>query len=297
MEEEGKFAEALTHWERVLDRTTGTEKDREVARTRIKELRLKVQINADPALAKQWNVLVLIYKETLWDREENGNTTQIRRVFTESDYEQIGKSLAGFRDVVFEWSSGILLLDFDIEFIEEPITYRGRSFPVSPRDVATVFRKVADKTNKKYNTVIGYVKFQGGEGRDIPRPWTAAMYGRIGELDNAGYMMVPWGPDYPYSGEWFGEMELHEWLHQIDDLVHVNLGYPRGTGVNPDWGRTVDDSRTDGEQEYKRPHDVTTWVYFYKHIMTEHMTRQIWSELTIDPNLEVKPGAVIQIGE
>jgi len=65
--------------------------------------------------------------------------------------------------------------------------------------------------------------------------------------------------------------------------------------IAQDDGRTVDDSRTDGEQEYKRPPDCTTWTLFYKHLMTEHTTRQIWSELTIDPNLEVKPGAVIKI--
>jgi len=293
MEAAGKFAEALILWERVLDRTTCTEKDREAARVRIKELRPKVQINADPEQARKWNVLILIYKETLWDREEDGTVTQIRRGFTESDYEQIGKSLAGFRDMVFEWSSGILLVDYDVEFVEEPVRYGGRGFPVSIRNVATTFRTVADR--KQYDTVIAYVKFRGGEGRDLPRPWTAAVYGRVGELGNAAYIMVPWGPDYPYRGERFGEMELHEWLHQIDDIVHHHLGYPRGTTRSSDDGRTEDDSRTDGEHEYKRPAGVSTWVYFYKHLMTEHMTRQIWSELTIEPNPETKPGAVIQI--
>lgn len=293
MEEAGKITEALILWERVLDRTTCTEKDREVARSRIKELRPKVQINADPEQARKWNVLVLIYKEIQWDREQDGTVTQIRRVFIENDYEQIGKSLAGFRDVVFEWSFGIILLDFDVVFIETPVTYRGRDFPVVPRDVVPEYKKVADQ--KRYDTVMAYVKFQDDEGPEIPRPWTAAIYGRISELGNAAYLMVPWGPDYPYRGEWFGEMELHEWLHQIDDIVHQNLGYPRGTTRSSDDGRTMDDSRTDGEHEYKRPHNVTTWVYFYKHLMTEHMTRQIWDEITIDPNPETKPGAIIQI--
>jgi len=296
MEEEGKFAEALILWERVLDRTTAAEENRSKARERIRELRPKVQINVDPDKAHKWNVLVLIYKEVNAERaEQDESVTKIRQVFTDKDFEQIGKSLAGFRDMVFEWSSGIMLLDFDVVFVEEPITRipQRSGFPLQPRDVAVEYRKVADQ--KKYDTVIAYVKFRGSEGPGLPRPWTAAVYGRIGELGNAAYMMVPWGPDYPYRGERFGEMELHEWLHQIDDLVHQNLGYPRGTTRSSDDGRTVNDSRTDGEQEYKRPLDVTTWVYFYKHLMDEHMTRQVWSELTINPNPEIKPGAVIKI--
>jgi len=290
----GNVAEALTLWERVLDRTTCTEAQRSKARERIKALRPNVKINTDKEKARKWNVLVLVYKEVNGEKtEQDGTVTKYHQVFTDKDFEQIGKSLGGFRDLVFEWSAGNLLMDFDIVFVEEPVTRipERKGFPLEPGDVAREYRKVAD--GKKYDTVIGYVKFKGSEGPGLSRPWTAAMYGRIGELGNAGYMMVPWGPDYPYRGELSGEMELHEWLHQIDDVVHKRLGYPRGTSRNPDDGRTVSDSRTDGEQEYKRPPDCTTWTLFYKHIMTEHMTRQIWSELSPDP--EGKPGAVITI--
>ena len=293
MEEAEKFAEALILWERILDRTTCTEQDREKARGRIKELRTKVQNNFDKDQARKWNVLVLVYKEATWDQKaEDGTVTSSRRVFSESDYKQIGLSLGGFRDLVFTGSSGIVLLDFDFVFVEKPIIYSGQGFPVSPRDALPEFKKVAD--HKKYDTVMAYVKFRGGDGPNLPRPWTAAVYGRVGELDNAAFMMVPWGPDYPYRGEKNGEMELHEWLHQIDDIVHQNLGYPRGTTRSSDDGRTVDDSRKDGEQEYKRPNNVTTWVHFYEHLMTEHMTRQIWSEITTNPNGS-KPGKVISI--
>ena len=296
MEESGKIAEALTLLERILDRTTTTEANRSKIRERIKELRSKVKINTDPNQARKWNILVLIYKEISGESTEQDEATKkIHQVITEHDLEQIGKSLAGFRDLVFEWSSGVLLLDFDFVVIEEPITRipRKGEFPLSPRDVVPEYKKVADR--KRFDTVIAYVKFTGSEGPSLPRPWTAAIYGRINELGDAGYMMVPWGPDYPYKGELYGEMELHEWLHQMDDVVHRNLGYPRGTTRSSDDGRTTDDSRTDGEQEYKRPRDCTTWTLFYKHLMTEHLTRQIWSELTINPNPEVKPGTVIEI--
>ena len=298
MEAAGKIAEALILWERVLDRTTCTEEQRRQARERVKELRPQVAINTDADKARKWNVLVLIYKEVKVEQtDQDGTVRNIHQVFTDEDFAQVGKSLAGFRDLVFEWSSGVMLLDFDFSFVEEPITRvrqgRGGGFPLQPRDIVPEYEKVAGE--KKFDTVIAYVKFQGSDGPTLSRPWTAAIYGRIAELGNAGYMMVPWGPDYPYRGELAGEMELHEWLHQIDDVVHQNLGYPRGTTRSSDDGRTENDSRTDGEQEYKRPPDCTTWTLFYKHLMTEHLTRQIWSELTIDPDSEFKPGAVIKI--
>ncbi|MCL1920753.1 MAG: hypothetical protein FWG50_06700 [Kiritimatiellaeota bacterium] len=298
MEAAGKHAEALTLWERVLDRTTCTEEQRSKARARVAALRPKVKINTDPARARKWNVLALVYKEVNGERtEEDGSVTKIHQVFTEKDFAQIGKSLAGFRDLVFEWSSGVVLVDFDFVLVEEPITRipQKKGFPLAPRDIVPEYKKAS--AGKAYDTVIAYVKHKGSEGPGLGRAWTAAMYGRIGELGDAGYMMVPWGPDYPYHGELCGEMELHEWLHQIDDLIHKNLGYPRGTSRSPDDGRTWNDSRTDGEQEYKRPKDCTTWTLFYKHLMTEHMTRQMWSELTINPNPNVKPGAVMKIAE
>jgi len=295
----GKVAEALTLWERVLDRTTTTEENRSNVRERIKELRPKVAINTDPDKAKKWNVLVVIAKEVKVERtNREGKVEKIHQIFTPQDFEQLGKSLAGFRDMVFEWSSGVVLLDFEVLVLEEPVAFtlaagERRDFALLIRDVVPLFKKVRER--KEIHTVIGCVKYRGSEGPSLSRLWTAAIYGRVNELDSAGYMMVPWGPDYPYKGETTGEMELHEWLHQIDDSVHANLGYPRGTTRSSDDGRTENDSRTDGEQEYKRPQDVTTWVYFYKHIMAEHMTRQIWDELTINRRLEVKPGEIIKI--
>jgi hypothetical protein len=77
-------------------------------------------------------------------------------------------------------------------------------------------------------------------------------------------------------------------------VVHHYLGYPQGTTRSSDDGRGVGDNRPNGEEEYKKPKDCRTWAYFYKHLMTEHITRQIWSELTTT-NIpkEKKPGANI----
>jgi hypothetical protein len=295
--QDGYIGKSLTYWERVLDRTTCTEEQRSEARTHIKTLRPRVQKNTDPKNAKIWNVLVVIYKEVKAERKnKDGNIIKYHKIFTENDLTTIGKELAGFRDLVFEWSSGLLLLEFNVVFITEPLTDIGsvEDFPIGPREIGIEYKKYS--AARKYDTVIAYIKCRGGEGANINCPFTAAMYGRLRELDGAGYMMVPWATNYPFKNELFGEMELHEWLHQIDDVVHYYLGYPRGTTRSSDDGRGVGDNRPNGEEEYKRPKDCHTWSYFYKHLMTEHLTRQIWSELTTKniPKNE-KPGAKIKI--
>ncbi|MDR2844873.1 MAG: hypothetical protein LBV28_02130 [Puniceicoccales bacterium] len=284
----GKTADALTAWERVIDRTVCDDEARAEARAHIKELRPKVQINADPAKAKTWKVLALIYKEV--DMEVPGKAAKYHRVMTEENLATIGKELAGWRDLVFEYSSGLLLLEFDAVVVTEPLTHLsssgGGKFHVDIRDAAPAAKKAFAK--QKYDTVISYAKFRGGDGPDVPRPfWVAATVGRVRDFDGAGYIMIPWGDDYPFvkRGELWGEMELHEWLHQMDDVVHKNLGYPRGVAQNPDKGGH--------DNEYVRPRDCHTWAYFYRHIMAEHITRQVWTEVSTNERLLQKTGAPI----
>ena len=288
-EKNGEIAAALTLWERVLDRTTCTEEQRVAARARVKELRPKVQANTDPAKARPWRVLALVYAEVKASRtDDKGKTIQYHRVLNEEDKAVIGRALGGFRDLVFEYSSGVLLPEIDIELITKPVARipsKRSDFIIGIHEAIPDFRKAKERTGKHYDTVIGYVKYKGGEGPDIPRPpYIAATYGRIRELDGAGYVMVPWGTHFPISNEEEGEAELHEWLHQIDDVVHQNLGYPHGAT------RSSDDGQRD--PDYERPKSVKSWAHFYRHLMAEHMTRQIWTEVSIKKN-DKKPGKVI----
>jgi hypothetical protein len=285
----GKTAAALTAWERVIDRTVCTEENRSEARVRIKELRPKVAVNTDAAKAKKWTVLALIYKEVDFEAAgPDGKTVKYHQVLNDKNLEVIGKELAGWRDLVFEYSSGLLLLDINAVVVTEPLkhlTGDGGRYHVDARNALPAAKKELAK--KKYDTVISYAKYRGKTQPSLPRPrWVAATNGRVREMDGAGYIMIPWGEDYPFvnRGELWGEMELHEWLHQMDDVVRKYLGYPKGVAQNPDGG-----SR-DGE--YIRPGNVHTWAYFYRHIMDEHLTRQIWTEVTINRNLP-KPGAQI----
>ncbi|MDR2429745.1 MAG: hypothetical protein LBD14_02390 [Puniceicoccales bacterium] len=290
-EKAGDTAKALTCWERVLDRTTCTEADRVAARARVKELRPKVRANTDPAKARPWRVLALVYEEVKAEKTApDGKTTQYHQIMNADDKAVIGRALGGFRDLVFEYSSGVLLPQIDVVVIKEPVKKIPDSksdFLVGYRAAAAEFRKARDAGGKKYDTVITYVKYRGKKGPNVPRPpYIAAAYGSIGELDGAGYIIIPWGTHFPIPNEEEGEAELHEWLHQIDDVVHKNLGYPRGTT------RSSDDGQRD--PDYTRPPSAKSWAHFYRHLMAEHMTRQVWNEVTISRKLKPKPGAVIK---
>ncbi|MDR2513340.1 MAG: hypothetical protein LBD01_06065 [Puniceicoccales bacterium] len=288
-EKAGDIAAALTFWERVLDRTTCTERERAAARARVKELRPKVQANTDSGKARPWRVLALVYAEVKGTKtDDQGKTTEYHRVMDERDKTVIGRALGGFRDLVFEYSSGVLLPEIDIELVTAPITkipVKSSDFILGIHDVAVELKNVEKRTGKKYDTVIGYVKYKGGEGPDIPRPrYIAATYGRLRELGDAGYVMIPWGTHFPIRNEEEGEAELHEWLHQMDDVIHKNLGYPYGAIRNPDDGQR--------DPEYTRPSSAKSWAHFYRYLMAEHATRQIWSEVTIQ-RTGPKPGKVI----
>jgi hypothetical protein len=142
----GKTAEALTLYERILDRCTTTEVNRSDARLRIRELRPKVQaVNTDPANAKKWEVLVVIYKQVDCDIVDGEKTEHAKKSLNDSDLHRIGLELAGFRDYAFKWTSGLILPEFELLFVDEPLggkRAKGK-FPVLPKRCqiasATVF--------------------------------------------------------------------------------------------------------------------------------------------------------------
>ncbi|MCY2952407.1 MAG: hypothetical protein NTU53_10565 [Planctomycetota bacterium] len=98
------------------------------------------------------------------------------------------------------------------------------------------------------------------------------------EVNGAGSIMVPWHTNCPFPGETNGEMELHEWLHQIDWMLANVLHYPDSVVPSSDSGRMEGDNRPGGDAEYARKRSETTWMGLYRHIMEDHITRQMWSE-------------------
>jgi hypothetical protein len=280
-EQAGDAPAALLAWERVIDRCPSTEEQRTEARARIKDLRTKVPLNADPAKAHPWKTLVVIFRklEFSWtDAKENA--INVQKTVSADDEKKIRGSVAAFGTHVFQLSSGLLRVDADVQVVDEPLTkLHGKGAgPFTP--APHLLRPSIDPFLKDttYDTVLAYVKYNGDVGPEVPAPFVAATFGSIADMKGAGFIMVPWHTNYPFPGETNGEMELHEWLHQIDWMFTHVLRYPDSVVPSSDSGRMEGDNRPGGDPEYARKKSETTWMGLYRHIMEDHITRQMWWE-------------------
>ena len=284
---------ALAAWERVIDRCNATEEQRVEARARIKELRPKVSRNTDPRKAHPWKVLVVIFRHLDFSWQDGEKTIEVRKTISPEDEKKIRKSVESFGGHVFRHSSGMLRIDADFAVIDEPLTklYGDGKGPFCP--APHLIRPFTDPLikGKPYDTVFSYVKYNGDEGPDVPAPWIASTFASLGEMGGAGYVNVPWHTNYPLPGETDGEMELHEWLHQIDWMFCHVLHYPDELVPTPDAGRFEGDDRPGGDPEYARKPTESTWMRFYQHIMEDHITRQMWAEAAM-PSRRPSPSRV-----
>ena len=294
------WAAALTAWERVIDRCPSTEAQLPEARAHLRSLRARVSRNADPEKAHPWKVLVVIFRQLDFSwTDAQGKTIEVRKTVSADNEKKIRGSLDAFRQHVFRFSSGMLRLDVDIKVIDEPLTklagQKDGKPPFSP--APHLLRPFIDPLVKDqpYDTVMAYVKYNGDQGPAVPSPFVAATFGSIRDVNGAGFIMVPWHTNYPFPGETDGEMELHEWLHQVQWMFGHVLRYPEPVTQNPDSGRMEGDNRPGGDTEYARKKSETTWIKLYQHIMEDHITRQMWSEATMRlPKDQPPPGEMLR---
>lgn len=294
------WSAALTGWERVIDRCPATQEQLVEARAHIKDLRTKVSRNADPAKASPWKVLVVIFRKLDFSwTDAQGKAIEVHKIVSADDEKKIRGSLEAFAKHVLRFSSGMLRLELDIKIIDEPLTklagQKENKPPFSP--APHLLRPFIDPLLKDqtYDTVMAYVKYNGDQGPGVPAPFVAATFGSIRDVNGAGFIMVAWHTDYPFPGETDGEMELHEWLHQIQWMFCQVLRYPDPVTANPDSGRMEGENRPGGDTEYARKKSETTWIGLYRHIMEDHYTRQMWTEATMRlPKDQTPPGEMLK---
>lgn len=274
---------ALEGWERVIDRCVSTEEQRVEARAHIKDLHPKAPRNTDPKKANAWKVLVVIFRHLDFSWKDGEKTVEVHKTVSPADEKKIRTSVECFAKHVFQFSSGMLRIDADIQVVDEPLTklHGNGKGPFSP--APHLVRPVTDRLlkDKPVDTVFVYVKFDKDQGPNVPAPWVAATFASIQDVGGAGFVSVPWHTNYPFPGETDGEMELHEWLHQIDWMFRHMLHYPDELVPTSDAGRFEGEDRPGGDPEYGRKRSETTWIGFYRHIMEDHITRQMWSEATM----------------
>lgn len=292
----GELEQALGFFERVLDTAGGTPEDRKEIRAHLARVQALVPPNTDPAKANVWRVFVGYVKRmdvertgTFTETDEKGEKKKVEKklhTVIEVPDEKIDywkEAMRGFAIQVFRHTRGNLLIAYDEVVFEKPLTTvsyyneEKTAFWCGPWDIMPLLKEVTDPS--QYDTVFIYT--MGGGDKDNPLG-PAILGGTFGgDLGPGGagysaYMMMPdWIKPNPT-----GELEIHEWLHQIDWCAVACIGYPNDIVPSSDSGR-MDPKQFDPE---KLEHDYLShpgesWMGFYDHIMRLHITSKMWHEM------------------
>lgn len=275
-EANGRNLEAFELWEGIIDRCITDEIRRIEAIQRRTALREYVPPNTDPAKAKSWPVLVIIFRTLDFSYTDgSGNQVIVETSVSEEDEAKIRQGIQNMAEKVFSWSSGRLRIDAEIVVETSPLTKLSRindTFWLAPWEIKETTDRLMSE--KPYQAVFVYVKCRQGPNDPAAPPahGGGAFGGDIGPR-GAGFI------DIPFYEDWLkgtGEIELHEWLHVVDWMFACKLDYPDDIVPSPDSGRMEGDDG--GDQDFRRKPSDPDWMGFYRHLMVDHITRRMWEE-------------------
>lgn len=291
-ERDADWKSALSHWERVLDRCEASPAEREEAIGRVREIRPKLPgLENEVKESSAWRAVMLVFEELEFVA---GKGTPGERVYrskiTDEEFRKIEASIEAFRAQVFRSSSGRVSLVPEIVRIETPLAQLAGdamgglwldplgALPFAPKQTGM----------NPYESVFTYVKMNDGKGNHFPVPFWGGTYGGDSGIHGAGYTAICWNPDSKPDGE----LEFHEWMHQVDWMFAAVLGYPDDFVPNPDSGKRVGESG--GDPCYRRKPQEEGWLGFFRHIAEEHITRQMWSEagMFAAPSSPIRPNDI-----
>ncbi len=276
LEARGRTDAALEAWERVVDRSVATDAQRLEAVAAIRRLRPEPPESPDPTRGRPWRTLVLIYRhlDFSWSAPD-GQTLWVRATVSAGEERRIRDGFAAFARHVLRFTAGAVRIDADYVVVDEPLTHlsgdSGGPFWPAPWDVAATTDRLM--AGREYDSVFVYVKCREGEGTGVPLLHGGGTFGADYGPHGAGWTDIPFYPEWLDAS---GEIELHEWLHQIDWMFANVLGYPDAIVPSSDEGRREGDDG--GDPDYRRSADEPDWMGFYRHIMRDHITRLMWSE-------------------
>jgi hypothetical protein len=267
---------ALATWESILDRSDPPEALRFEAIAHVHDLRLRTKpADLSRRSGKPWPTLVVIFRNMKVDwKDDGGKVHHFESHFTDPEIQSIRKGFDTFCGFVSRFSGGVRHIEPTFKVVDEPVTaLEGTGTfwlgPGIPQKTLLEFMKGVD-----FQSVFTYEKFSEGTEK-LPRAFAGGTYGADVGLNEAAYSDILWdGSQVPD-----GEVELHEWLHQIDWMFSAVLKYPKGASVSSDMGRRVGEK--EGDPDFQRLPSAINWVDFYQHIMQDHITRRMWEEATM----------------
>ncbi len=277
-----EFDAAATYaaWERVIDSCSCNAGQLRLAGSRLRALSCLVPPSTDPARANAWKAKAFIFRklELTWSPKDGGAERSVDVTMTDEDIGLLVEGFTAFADLVFKLSRGQLRVDYEIEVIDDPLTRMSGdgSFWLGPWDVESL---IDDRYEAgAFDSVFAYVKVGDSDSNSAPAAMFGGTYGGDLGPGGAGWTGIMFMPGW-MKGD--GEVELHEWLHQVDWAFSERLDYPNPIVPSSDGGRRSGEDG--GDPCYRRQPRDESWMGFYEHIMRDHITSRMWGEARCRP--------------
>ena len=252
-EQAGDWDAALLHYENVYDSTPCTPEEYVQLRRKFEELQPKVKPNDDPAKAAVYHMRAFVFRTLqVGDRKNTYNEKQLK---------DIDKANAAWAAEVWKASQGQCRLDWKTTIIDEPMT-KFAGFP-SPYDCIPYF------TALKPGEADYVTAYTLSSGFDCSC-W-AGTYGSVAK--GATYGGFNDGGDGGTCGN--AEIQVHEWLHGLEMTLKWHHMYPDAIFPNPDAGCNC------GPKCWQPKPNEDSLYDWYRHILTVHLTRKMWRELSL----------------
>lgn len=278
----GDPAAALQHFENLIDSCDIDVVMRFAIVDRVRRLRPTVPVDPKKQPSNTWTCLVLVYENVDFEWTDKagkagkaGKTHHVVTKMTKEDVKEIRSGMDGFARDVLKYTSREMRITYDFKVVERTLKsfVGGGRFWLGPKQAE---KDMDDVEFAAYDSVFTYVKMQQkADGPAIPRAFGGGTLGSDIGPKGCGYTNYLVGPRALEPNRRTGEIEVHEWLHQIAWMFMALHGYPRGSCASSDGGRKVG-GRWGGDPDYRLALTEKSWMPFYIHIMQDHITRKMW---------------------
>jgi len=286
-EKSGDLTAALLHWENLNDSCEIDTVTRFQAVDRIRKLRSKVPVDPNKKPGNTWTCLVLVYKNIDFEwTDQEGKKQHVVTKMSDEDIAEVRRAVDNFAAHVLKYTSREMRLTYEFRVVERTLTdLAGRQhqrFWLAPPEVV---KDMQDMEFAAYDSVFTYTKMQQKkDGPRIPGAFAGGAYGADYGPKGCGYTTILLSPGNLTPESRDGEIELHEWLHQVDWMFVTVQGYPDEIVPTPDAGRM--EGQFGGDPDFRRTPEMKNWMPFYVHIMQDHITRRMWRGASMDRNAE-----------
>ncbi len=270
LESESRWSEALAAWERVLDQAHSSPADASAAIAHIRALHARLPANTNPEKTHVWRARFLVVRSLDVNIADASSTPHhVTTRFTDDEMATLARARENFMLEVLEYSRGRLRIAGDVIELTTPLARlsggKGKYW-LGPECLTSQFPEAL--ASGDYDGVMAWCKADG-----VPR----LLWG--GTLGDGAWD----GPPACFSSIQYtsadlsdtGEVELHEWLHQLHLSLYSHHGFP--FTPESDGGRDAGAPPDSGYAYYRRPPGEKSWLPCYRSMMGEAITARMYA--------------------